>query len=161
MFGAFFKSSLKALPWLVLLPVFVCGFYIMVMEPQVIQVYGYSEDSTHGEWVNGSDGVGIKYMEIGMAIAAAVNFLFLMIIPCAIGGTNSGVKRGQFYLGFFVNLALSLVIPFFWQSRFILDRLTFVILVGHCAVGFLLAFILGALFVSPAYTRAFWFADRR
>ncbi|MDR1159653.1 MAG: hypothetical protein LBK69_03405 [Syntrophomonadaceae bacterium] len=161
MFGTYFKSSLKALPWLVLLPVFVCALYIMVIDPQVIQIYGWSENSTHGEWVNGSDGVGIKYMNTGMAIAVAVNFLFLMVIPCAIGGTNSGTKRGQFYLGFFVNLALSLVIPFFWQSRFILDRLTFAILAGHCVVGFLLAFILGALFVAPAYARAFWFVNRR
>jgi len=161
MFGTYFKDSWKALPWLVLLPIVVCVFYIYVMDPQFISIHGFSENQTYGEWTADGGGVGIKYVNIGMAIAIAVNLLFLMIIPCAIGGLNHGVKRAQFYIGFFVNLALSLAVPFFWQSRFILDRFTFGVLVAHCVVGFLVAYILGALFVSPAYARAFWFVDRR
>jgi hypothetical protein len=99
-------------------------------------------------------------MSIGMGIAFLVNLLFLIIIPCAIGGTNPVAKRTEFYMGFFITLAFSLAVPFFWQNWFVFDPKTFSILLTHCVIGFLVTFILGSLFVSKAYAGSFWFWNR-
>jgi hypothetical protein len=53
-----------------------------------------------------------------------------------------------------------LVIPIVPVGRSVVDGATFAILIALDALAFLIPFILGALFVSPAYRRAFWFAQR-
>jgi hypothetical protein len=35
-------------------------FYLTVIEPKGIRIYGYSENSTYGEWINEGYGVGIN-----------------------------------------------------------------------------------------------------
>jgi hypothetical protein len=161
MFGTYFKSSLKALPFIILLPVIVCTLYIFVINPQFVQLYTTSDSSNHGTWVMEDEGVDKEYIVRSMVIAAGLNFLLLMIIPCAIGGTNSGVKKGLFYFGFFLDLALSLIFPIIYSYMFLLDGVTNAVLISLHIAGFLLPFVAGALFVAPAYSKAFWFVSRR
>jgi hypothetical protein len=160
-FGSYFKASLKALPFIVLLPIVICALYVYVVNPNFVQLYTISDDMSHGVWVDESTGVDKDYIVRSMVTAGIVNFVLLMIIPCAIGGTNPGVKRALFYMGFFLTLALSLVFPIIYTYRFLLDGITNMILIALHIGGFLLPFILGALFVAPAYARAFWFVNRK
>jgi hypothetical protein len=161
MFGTYFKSSLRALPFLVLLPVAVCALYIYVINPQFAQLYTTSDSDTHGTWIMEDQGVDKEYIVRSMVIAGALNFILLMIFPCAIGGTKSGVKKGLFYLGFFLNIAASLVFPMIYTNRFLLDGTTNAILIALHTAGFLLAFVLGSLFVARDYAKSFWFVSRR
>ncbi|GHT84171.1 hypothetical protein FACS1894137_06880 [Spirochaetia bacterium] len=161
MFGTYFKSSVWALPVLVLVPVAICALYIYVINPQFAQLYTVSDNDTYGTWVMDDGGVDKEYVIRSMVIAGALNFILLMILPCAIGGTNSGIKKGLFYLGFFLNLAASLIFPMIYINRFLLDPTTTVILIALHVAGFLFAFVFGALFVAPAYVPSFWFYYRR
>jgi hypothetical protein len=161
MFGTYFKSSLRALPILVLLPVAVCALYIYVINPQFAQLYTTSDSNTHGTWVMDDQGVDKEYVVRSMVIAGALNFILLMILPCAIGGTNSGIKKGLFYLGFFLNVAASLIFPLIYTNRFLLDGKTNAILIALHVAGFLLAFVFGALLVARDYAKSFWFFHRR
>jgi hypothetical protein len=95
---------------------------------------------------------------ISTAAAILMNFLFLLIVPCAFGGFDPGIKRGQFYLGFFLQLAALVALPLTYFLVYELDNTTLVILLGLHAVSFAGTYIIGSRFVSPAYRRAFWFA---
>jgi hypothetical protein len=160
MFFSYFKSSLRALPFIVLLPILMCVVYIYIINPQFVQLYTTSDDWSYGEWVAEDSGVDKEYIISSMIIAGISNFILVMILPCAIGGTNPKIKRGLFYTGFFLMLACSLIFPIIYTQRFLLDGMTnFILILLHIG-GFLLPFILGSLFVSRAYARAFWFCNR-
>jgi hypothetical protein len=155
MFGTYFKSSLKALPWLVLLPVVSYLLYTFIFDPYYVQIYTIGVKEFAGEtWYD----AGSAFMLRSMIIAMAVNFFFLMIIPPGIGGINSELKKKEFYLGFFINIILVLTLPIVSFILFGLDGATFSFLIGFHALYFLASFIAGAMFVSPAYARAFWFS---
>lgn len=154
MFGVYFKSSIKALPVLVLLPLAVFVLYLLVIDPYYVQYYTVSDS----EWIWSASGRG--NMIFSMIAAVVANLLFLMIIPSAIGGADSGKKRGQFYLGFFFNLFFTLLLPCVYFSLYMYDVGTFAILTGLHAVSFLAAFIAGSFLVAPAYSKAFWFVNR-
>jgi hypothetical protein len=91
-------------------------------------------------------------------IAVIVNFLFLLVIPCALGGFDGGKKRFEFYLGFFIILACLITLPLVYYLFYELDNTTFVIFLGLHLFGFMATYITGSRFVSPAYRKAFWFA---
>ena len=148
MFGTFFKSSLKALPVLVLLPVLSFFIYELTAEYFMFNII------LNISWLGG--GV-LVLMRISMIMAIVINFVFVMIIPSAMYGLDSGAKRKQFYLGFFLNILLMLVIPIFIHIRFGFESLALVILVGFSLLSFLIPFIIGAKLVTPAYKRVFWF----
>jgi hypothetical protein len=95
---------------------------------------------------------------ISTIIAIIINFLFVMIIPCALGGYNKNAKRGQFYLGFFINLAALVALPTVYLLIYKLDYTTYAILLGMHLLAFMGTFIPSSRFVSPAYKKAFWFA---
>jgi hypothetical protein len=95
---------------------------------------------------------------ISTVIAIIINFLFVMIIPCALGGYNKAAKRGQFYLGFFINLAVLVGLPTTYFLVYELDHTTYIILLGTHFLSCMGTFIPSSRFVSPAYKKAFWFA---
>ena len=169
MFGTFFKTSLKALPFIVLVPLVTFTLYALV-------IHGLIEEylEVNRIWLD----FGRFFIMRDMIIAIVVNLIFLIFIPCALGGLSPAAKRLQFYIGFFCNLALSLVFPIilcYWYTwvqdgisdtgyiSYIIrvDNATFAIIVALHAIMFIVTFIFGARFVAPAYAKAFWFADRR
>jgi hypothetical protein len=152
MFGTFFKASWKAVPWILILPLAVYAFYLWVIWPYV-EMTGIYQD--YGTVVFTS-----KFFLISIVASIIVNLLFVMIIPAAIGGVNIGAKKVQFYIGFLVNLFLTFLFPIIYGTLFAIDVRTDSIIVALHAASFLLPFILGALFVAPAYARAFWFVNR-
>jgi hypothetical protein len=83
-----------------------------------------------------------------------------MIIPALFGGTASSTKKVQFYFGFFVNLFIALGLTIAYKYIFTMDGAFFGLTLALHIMGFMLPFIIGALFVAPAYARAFWFVDR-
>ena len=150
MFKVFFMSSIKSLIWLILLPIFSLLVYI----------FGFHNS---GAMIGSQDWLDIGELSIliSMIVAIVLNFIFLMIIPTCFGGINPTIKRRQFYFGFYANLILSIIFPIIYWRIFRLDSLLdFAIIIGIHIVGYILVFILGALFVAPAYRRAFWFVDR-
>jgi hypothetical protein len=165
MFGTFFKASLKALPFIVLVPLVTFTLYVLV-------IHGLIEEylEVNKTWLD----LGRFFIMRDMAIAIAANLFFLIFIPCALGGLSPAAKRVQFYIGFFGNLALSLLFPivlcywYTWVSNGIsesgymirVDNATFAIIAALHVIMFIVAFIAGARFVAPAYAKAFWFTDR-
>jgi hypothetical protein len=172
MFGTFFKSSLKAMIPIVLLPLFTCVLYITVIDKYdtfLIEKYeGEKSDETYevGEFEVTTfyywNSKAFQAISTCMIIAAIVNFILLMIIPCALGGAHPGKKKAQFYFGFFINIAICLGIPIylFAFSPFMVSAGKSLILFALFFAGSLLPYILGALFVAPAYKKAFWFINR-
>jgi hypothetical protein len=102
----------------------------------------------------------LDHERLGLITALVVNPILLLILPALFGGLDPRKKRAQFYTGFFVNLILMFAIPISQFFMFQLDGLTITLLIGIHALCLPVPFILGALFVSPAYRRAFWFAQR-
>lgn len=158
MFGTYFKASLKALPVLLLFPIAVYVLYIITIDPNYVQMYTIAE-GTFGELRLTWYANGPNFMLTSMIIAIITNLFFLMIIPSAIGGADPRSKKVEFYVGFFVNIFCTLLLPIIYFFVFGLDGATFGILIGLHTGSFLLPFILGARFVSPAYVRAFWFVS--
>jgi hypothetical protein len=115
-----------------------------VFEDDVIYIY---------RWLYASDCFALSTI-----IAIIVNFVFLLVIPCALGGFDSGKKRFEFYLGFFMNLAGLITLPLVYYLFYELDTTTFVILIALHTISFPATYIIGSRFVSPAYKKAFWFA---
>jgi hypothetical protein len=93
---------------------------------------------------------------LSAVLAVIIGFLFLLIIPCA-SGFNAGVKKFQFYLGFFIHLALIVGMPVIYYLFYELDHTTLIILLGMHTLLYLGTFLPGARFVSPSYRKAFWF----
>jgi hypothetical protein len=155
MFAEYFKSSIKSLPFL-LLPVLAFIIFVFVVDARMVEQGSIIVED--GRWLRHEGGEGFFWMRTGMIIAILVNFLLLMVVP-AIGRRrlDSGVKQRQFYIGFFVNLALALIIPIFIHASFRFSGLTLVILLGLFLLKFLAPFVAGAMFTAPAYRRAFWF----
>jgi hypothetical protein len=165
MFGTFLKASLKALPVIVLIPLVTFTLYAMV-------IHGFIQEylDVNRIWLDN----GRFYILRNMCVAVAVNLVFLLIIPPAVGGLSPAKKRAEFYVGFFTNFALSMLFPiilcywYVWVGSIIsddmqkirVDNATFAIIVGLHIVMFVVTFIVGALFVAPSYAKAFWFADR-
>jgi hypothetical protein len=157
MFGTYFKSSIKALPWLILVPVISYILYVFIFDPYYVQIYTIGVKESVGEsWYD----AGPAFMLRSMIIAIIANFFFLMIIPSGLGGVDSDAKKKEFYTGFFINLILALGLPIVSFIEFGLDGATFGFLIGFHALYFLASFTAGALFVAPAYAGAFWFTDR-
>jgi hypothetical protein len=157
MFGTYFKSSIKALPWLILVPVVSYVLYVFIFDPYYVQIYTIGVKESAGEsWYD----AGPAFMLRSMIVAIIANFFFLMIIPPGIGGVDSESKKKEFYTGFFINIVLALVLPIISFIEFGLDGATFGFLIGLHVLYFLASFTAGALFVAPAYARAFWFTDR-
>jgi hypothetical protein len=142
MFWVYVKDSIKALPWIILLP----------LASYVLYMFGEGD----GWWFLGVD----SGMLISMIAGIVSNLLFAMVIPAAGGGPNPDIKKSQFYLGFFVNLGLTLILPIVYYFVFFLDPATAAILVGLHVVFFVGPYLLAALFVTSAYKWDFWFFHR-
>jgi len=153
MFGMFLKSSLWVLPWL-LLPVVCYVFFIIGIDPYYIQDYSTAERLAGFHWGSFAE----ESARVSLIVALIVHILLLLIVPAAIGGADYRIKRIQFYIGFFINIALSFCLPLYYFLHFGLDGTTFGILIGMQTIMSLVTFIVGSRFVAPAYKRAFWFA---
>ncbi|MDR0553441.1 MAG: hypothetical protein LBG76_01390 [Treponema sp.] len=150
MFGTFLKQSVKTLPFVVLFPLvsYVLSRFLF-------------EDYLYGSAVNDLFiGFYLNYGMIGFIIALVINPVLLLFLPALAGGLDPAKKRGQFYTGFFADITLMLLIPIILFFMFALDGLTITLLIGLHALCFPVPFVMGALFVSPAYRRAFWFTQR-
>jgi hypothetical protein len=88
--------------------------------------------------------------------AVIINFLFLLIIPCA-SSYNADRKKRQFRLGFFIHFAAFAGIPFIYYLVYELDHTTLIILLGLHVPLYMGTFLPGARYVSPSYRKAFWF----
>jgi hypothetical protein len=153
MFGTYFRSSLWVLPWL-LIPVACYAFFVMGLDPYYIHDYTWAERVVGNNW-------GIFAEEsarVSLIVSLTVHVLLLLIGPSAIGGADPRIKRIQFYIGFFINIALSFCLPLYYFLNFGLDGTTFGILIGMQTAMSLITFIIGSRFVAPAFKRAFWFA---
>lgn len=157
MFGIYFKSSLRALPILVLLPIVAFVVFVLINDVMSVQRGIYLFETQIVEWYAEYNGEGRMWMMAIMIVSILVNFLLLMIIPAAAGGIDPAVKQRQFYLGFFLNIALMLIFPIVIFVLYILNGTALFILFGLALFCFLLPFIIGARLVAPAYVRAFWF----
>jgi hypothetical protein len=152
MFGTYFKASLKVLPWIVLLPLaaFVLHFPLLGQTFGTLDFLGKVWEET------------LRICMLWSCIAAVLaHLLFLLIIPCGIGGGNSGAKRAQFYVGFFITVAAAAAIPIFFTVAFGLSGGTLAKLILLHLIAYPIPFVCGALFVAPAYARAFWFTYRK
>jgi hypothetical protein len=114
---------------------------------------GFDDTSGAFRWTYSNECFGIS-----TAAAIITGIVFLLVIPCALGGYDPGIKRGQFYLGFFIHLAVFVALPLVYFLVYKLDHTTFIILLALHAVSFMGSYIIGSRFVSPAYKKAFWFA---
>jgi len=153
MFGTFLKSSLWVLPFL-LIPVVCYVFFIMGLDPYYIQEYSWAERVVGNHWGKFAE----ESVRVSLIVSLAIHVFLLLIGPSAIGGADPRIKRIQFYIGFFVNLAISFFLPLYYFLSFGLDGATFGILIGMQLIMNLVTFLLGSRFVAPAYRRAFWFA---
>jgi hypothetical protein len=153
MFGTYLKSSLWVLPWL-LIPVACYVFFIMGLDPYYIQDYAWAERVVGNHWGQFAE----ESARVSLLVALAVHVLLLLIGPSAIGGADPRIKRIQFYIGFFINIALSFCLPLYYFLNFGLDGTTFGVLIGMQTVMNLVTFIVGSRFVAPAFRKAFWFA---
>jgi hypothetical protein len=153
MFGTFLKHSLGVLPWL-LLPVACYIAFILGVDPYYIQVYGWAErvvpNNSWGEFAQES-------ALVSLIVSFISHISLLLIVPCAIGGVNTSIKHFQFFLGFFANIALSALLPVYFQMNYGLDTGTFVVLLVLHTITFLATYIIGSRFVAKEFRRAFWF----
>jgi len=153
MFGTYFKTSLWALPWL-LIPVACYVFFVIGIDPYYIQDNTYAEHVVGYNWGEYAE----QSARVSLIVSLVVHVLLLLIVPSAIGGADPRVKRIEFYIGFFINIGLSFCLPLYFFWTFGLDGTTFGIMIGLQTLMSLVTFIVGSRFVAPAYRRAFWFA---
>ncbi|MDR2194424.1 MAG: hypothetical protein LBP19_08170 [Treponema sp.] len=160
MFGTYVKDSLKALPWLILLPIGAFILYIITIDPKNFNaLFIVIGEKSFGVYIweeNGRD-----CMILSVIIAIIIHALCVIIIPAALGGANAASKKMQFYMGFFITLLFMVILPIVYTIGFGLDAAAFGVLIALHAVAFPVSFITGALFVTPAYARAFWFTYRK
>ncbi|GHU14489.1 hypothetical protein FACS1894161_5140 [Spirochaetia bacterium] len=152
MFGTYLKTSLWVLPWF-LIPGFMYVFFIMGIDPYYIQLYGEATHVVGGLW-------GLFAREsvfVSLIASIVVNIVLLLIVPALIGGANANIKHTEFFVGFFVNIAVMLAMPLYFFLTFGLDSKTFGILIAMHTIMFLVTYIVASRFVSPVYKRAFWF----
>jgi hypothetical protein len=152
MFGTYLKGSLWVLPWL-LIPVACFILFVLGIDPYYIELYGFAEKVVGNSWSR----FAFESALFSLILSLAAHIVLLLIVPCAIGGADPNIKHFQFFIGFFANLALSLIVPVYYFLSFGLDNVTFGILIGMHFLMFLAVFIIGSRFVSPVFKRAFWF----
>ena len=153
MFGTFLKQSLWVLPWL-LMPVICYVFFVTGLDPYYIREYSWAERVVGNHWGQFAE----ESARVSLIVSLAINVFLLLIGPSAIGGAEPRIKRIQFYIGFFINIAISFCLPLYYFLHFGLDGTTFGIMIGMQIVMSLATFIIGSRFVSSAFKRAFWFA---
>jgi len=160
--GIFFKSSIWALPVLILLPAVSLLVFYFAIDGYMSNAGAIFADS---EWFRrelGGNNRGIISMSIITGVAVLINLLFLMIIPVVKAGLNSNPKKGQFYLGFFINLIMAFLVWIPLRVWFQIDILVIGMLIVLCLLSFVAPFLFSAYFaVSSGYRRAFWFYLRR
>jgi len=158
MFYIFLKSSLKALAFIVLLPVIAFALFMFVVD-QYMSMQGYVY-SIVGTWERAElrgNGEGLVWMLVITIFSILMNFLFVMVLPAATGDLDSKVKKTQFYIGFIANVVFMLLIPAVLSLLYQFNFLLTVVLAGLCVMSFIFAFIVSAKFVAPGYRRAFSF----
>ena len=153
MFGTFLKQSLWVLPWF-LIPVICYVFFVIGIDPYFIQIHTTASRVDGFFWAQFAE----ESARLSLIVSLVINVFLLLVGPSAIGGADPRIKRIQFYVGFFINIALSFCLPLYFYVTFGLDGTTFGIMIGLQVVMCLVTFIIGSRFVSPAYKRAFWFA---
>jgi hypothetical protein len=183
-FGDLLKGSLWTLPWIFLLPLAAIVLEISVFNRDGINfsVVGSTNEVTvwdeegweldesdyadEGEDMPDEEGgthsilaLGKNLIVVLLLAAIVVNLFLLLLIPCSFGGLDPATKRVQFYIGFFINIGLAVIVPllFFRFSGF------FYMAPGYLpvmwllfGVAYFLPFFLGSRFVARAFRKAFW-----
>jgi hypothetical protein len=152
MFGYYIKSSLWVLAWL-LVPIACFVLFVLGIDPYYIQDYTVAErvvGYTWGEFAGES-------MRFSLIASIANHIIFLLLVPALIAGTDPRSKCFEFYVGLFINIALTMCLPLYFKFNFGLDGATFGILLVIHVFMFVVTFIVASRFVAPAYRRAFWF----
>jgi hypothetical protein len=152
MFGTYLKSSLWVLPWL-LIPVACYCLFVMGIDPYYIQDYTIAERVVGYHWGQ----FAVESAGYSLIISIVTHIIFLLLVPALIGGAEPHSKRFEFYIGFFINIALTLFVPLYFKLNFGLDGTTFGILLVMHGFMFMVTFIAASRFVAPVYRRAFWF----
>ena len=152
MFGTYLKSSLCVLPWL-LIPVACYCLFIMGIDPYYIQDYTIAERVIGYHWGQ----FAVESVRYSLIISIIAHIVFLLLVPALIGGADPHSKRFEFYLGFFINIALAMFLPLYFKLTFGLDGTTFGILLVMHVFMFVITFIAASRFVAAVYRRAFWF----
>jgi hypothetical protein len=152
MFGTYLKSSLWVLPWL-LIPVACYCLFIMGIDPYFIQDYTIAENVVDFHWGQ----FAVESVKYSLIISITTHIIFLLLVPALIGGADPHNKRFEFYIGFFINIALTMSLPIYFKQTFGLDGATFGILLVLHTFMFVVTFIIASRFVATVYRRAFWF----
>jgi hypothetical protein len=152
MFGTYLKSSLWVLPWL-LIPVACFCLFVMGIDPYYIQDYAWAERVIGNRWGEFAE----ESARISLIISVVAHIVFLLLVPALIGGADPHSKRFEFYIGFFINIALAMFVPLYFKLTFGLDGTTFGILLVMHMFMFVVTFIVASRFVAPVYRCAFWF----
>jgi len=158
MANIFLISSLRALAFIVLMPVVAFALFMFVVN-QHMSIMGYVY-SVLGTWESAAlhgNGEGLVWMLVIMIFSILMNFLFVMVLPAIVGGLDSKVKKTQFYIGLITNSVFVILIPAVLSLLYQFNHLLTIVLTGLCAMSFILAFIVSAKFVAPGYRRAFSF----
>jgi hypothetical protein len=184
-FGSLLKGSLWTLPWIFLLPLAAIVLEVSVFNRDGINfsVVGSTNEATvwdeedwgldesdyadNGEDMTDETGgiysilvLGRNLIVVLLLAAMGVNLFLLLLIPCSFGGLAPVTKKAQFYIGFFINIGLSVVVPllFFYLSKFFyMAPGYFPVMVFLFAAAYVLPFVLGSRFVARAFRKAFWF----
>jgi hypothetical protein len=125
----------------------------MGIDPYYIQDYTVAERVTGYHWGE----FALESARISLLVSLAAHVIFLLLVPALIGGADPHSKRFEFYVGFFINIALAICVPLYYKLTFGLDGTTFGILLVMHAIMFVVTFIIASRFVAPVYRRAFWF----
>ncbi|MDR3357208.1 MAG: hypothetical protein LBO04_08515 [Spirochaetaceae bacterium] len=182
-FGDLLKGSLWTLPWIFLLPLAAILLEVSVFNRDGINfsVVGSNEAAIWNEESWGLDesdyaddedmpdekggvysilALGKNLIVVLLLAAIAANLFLLLLIPCSFGGLDPATKRAQFYIGFFINIGLAVVVPllFFYLSKFFyMAPGYFPVMVLLFVVAYVLPFVIGSRFVARAFRKAFWF----
>jgi hypothetical protein len=152
MFGHHIKASLWVFAWL-LVPVACFCFFVLGIDPYYIQENTVAERVVGYMWGQFAE----ESMRFSLIVSIVSHIIFLLLVPALIGGTDPRNKCAEFYVGFFINIALTMCLPLYFKFNFGLDGTTFGILLVIHTFMFVVTFIVASRFVSPAYRRAFWF----
>jgi hypothetical protein len=188
-FGDLLKRSLWTLPWIFLLPLAAIILEISVFNRNGINfsvagsnVVRSNEGSLWNEESWGLDesdyadeeedmpdeqggiysilALGKNLIIILLLAAIAVNLFLLLLIPCSDDGVNPARRKAQFYIGFFINIGLAVVVPwlfFYFSNFFYMAPGYFPVMVLLFVVAYVLPFVCGSRFVANAFRKEFWF----
>ena len=155
MFFTFVKRSSPAFLWLLLpvLAMFFCHALVNFEAPLFLDPI--SESQFFGEYWDTVESIWILISGIA---AVVINLLFMIIIPCSIGGMDKNIKQSQFRAGLVANLILGIGFPLFYYFVYGLDNATMWLeLFPLHLVAFPVTLIVGSRFVTKNFRRAFWF----